>query len=422
MRAVWAAVRWSSAVFFAFRSLAARWLNTTAATVDPTAVMRTRTASVARAGFRRHQRQARPAAPTGRASIGSPASHRSSSSATDSADAYAPCGVFFQALEGDRLQVAVGDRIDETGPDRLAFLDLAQCLRHRLTPERRPARQCRVEDRAKPVDVGSDRHRPLVTRRLFGRHVAGRAEDRTRLRQLTVGLDPLGQAEVGHVRLTPRVEQHVGRFQVAVEDAALVGMVDGPRYLSQSPGRLPRRVHHPVEPPIEASAVEQSHAEVMVALMLAHLVDRHDVRVVEVGHGLGLDAEPVDIGRAGEPAGQDHLQGHHTVQADLPRLVDDPHPAAGDLLKQLVVAEVGDQIRFEEEVVWSQRRPAGPEAERRHGVGRPVASRLGRRVGSRRPGSRRDIWAAEADSHQARRAESPGASGGSAAPQLGQAA
>ena len=38
-----------------------------------------------------------------------------------------------------------------------------------------------------------------------------------------------------------------------------------------------------------------------------------------------------DLGRGGELAGQDHLQGDDAVQADLPGLVDDAHAAAGDL-------------------------------------------------------------------------------------------
>ena len=38
-------------------------------------------------------------------------------------------------------------------------------------------------------------------------------------------------------------------------------------------------------------------------------------------------------------AGEDHLERDDAVQADLPGLVDDAHPAAGDLLQQLVVAD-----------------------------------------------------------------------------------
>ncbi len=44
----------------------------------------------------------------------------------------------------------------------------------------------------------------------------------------------------------------------------------------------------------------------------------------------------------GQLALQDHLEGDDPVQADLACLVDDAHAAAGDLLQQLVVAEVAD--------------------------------------------------------------------------------
>ena len=73
--------------------------------------------------------------------------------------------------------------------------------------------------------------------------------------------------------------------------------------------------------------------------MLADLVDRHDVGVVHLGGGLGLDPEPLHVGRGGELAGADHLQGDDPLEAGLPGLVDDAHAAVGDLLEQLVIAD-----------------------------------------------------------------------------------
>ena len=92
----------------------------------------------------------------------------------------------------------------------------------------------------------------------------------------------------------------------------------------------------------EIAAVDQLHAEVMVSLVLADLVDRHDVRMIQVRRGLRLQAEPLEIIGRREPAGPDHLQRQHAVQADLPCLVNDAHAAFGDDLHQLVVAEVAD--------------------------------------------------------------------------------
>ena len=103
----------------------------------------------------------------------------------------------------------------------------------------------------------------------------------------------------------------------------------------------------------------------MLAVVLADLVDGHDVRVVEVGRRLRLGAEALHVGRRRQLAGQDHLEGDDAVQAHLPRLVDDAHAAAGDLLQQLVVAEV------------AHRRPRGHGRALPGCQGRRGAERLG---------------------------------------------
>ena len=55
--------------------------------------------------------------------------------------------------------------------------------------------------------------------------------------------EPLGQAEVGHERRSGRVDQDVRRLQVAVQDAVLVGVVDGAGDVEQAGdlGRARRR-------------------------------------------------------------------------------------------------------------------------------------------------------------------------------------
>ena len=82
----------------------------------------------------------------------------------------------------------------------------------------------------------------------------------------------------------------------------------------------------------------------MLALVLPDLEDRHDPRMVEVGGGLGLGVEPLDVVLIGKLAGQDHLEGDGAVEADLPGLEDDAHAAAGDLTVDLVVAEVAHAV------------------------------------------------------------------------------
>ena len=74
--------------------------------------------------------------------------------------------------------------------------------------------------------------------RLFGRHVAGRAQHRHGARERAVLLHQPGQPEVGEMRFALRVEQHVARLDVAMQNAALMRVVNGPRQLREQLGRL----------------------------------------------------------------------------------------------------------------------------------------------------------------------------------------
>ena len=80
----------------------------------------------------------------------------------------------------------------------------------------------------------------------------------------------------------------------------------------------------------------------MLPLVLADLEDRHDRRMVEVGGGLCLGVEALDVGVIRELTGQDHLQRDLAIEASLPRLEINAHAAAGELADNLIVAEVAN--------------------------------------------------------------------------------
>ncbi len=52
----------------------------------------------------------------------------------------------------------------------------------------------------------------------------------------------------------------------------------------------------------------------MLAIVLADLVDGDDIRVLQVGGSFGLAQEALDLVRAGQGAGTNHLEGHVPVQ------------------------------------------------------------------------------------------------------------
>ena len=55
--------------------------------------------------------------------------------------------------------------------------------------------------------------------------------------------------------------------------------------------------------------------------MLADLVDLDNVRVLQAGDRLRLSLEAVSVVRPGVGGRQDHLQRHHAVEPQVPRLV-----------------------------------------------------------------------------------------------------
>ena len=101
-------------------------------------------------------------------------------------------------------------------------------------------RQGGEEDGPESVDIRTGRDRRGLARGLLGRHVGRSAQHAAGEGHALLPLDSLGQAEVGDVRVALVIQEDIGRLQVAMEDAALVGMVDGIGDLSHDPRGLAR--------------------------------------------------------------------------------------------------------------------------------------------------------------------------------------
>ena len=148
------------------------------------------------------------------------------------------------------------------------------------------------------------------------------------------------QAEVGDVRVAVLVDEDVGRLQVAVEDATQVGVMYGLGQRGHEPGGPRRVVAVGVQPARQRAARDELHGEESLAVVLADLVDRHDARRGRAPATASASFWNRRSRRVGEGPGPDHLQGDWAIQADLPRLVDDPHAAAAELAADLVVAKM----------------------------------------------------------------------------------
>jgi hypothetical protein len=89
----------------------------------------------------------------------------------------------------------------------------------------------------------------------------------------------------------------------------------------------------------QASPRDELHGEVGPAVLFAHVVDLHDVRMPQVGHRFRLALEAGPVGRPGAVAGEQHLQGDGAAQAEVACPVDDAHAAAAEHRLHLVAGD-----------------------------------------------------------------------------------
>jgi len=151
----------------------------------------------------------------------------------------------------------------------------------------------------------------------------------------------LGDAEVEHLRLAAPGDEDVRRLDVAVDDAAGVRGVE-------TVGDLDAEIEHAVERQrsardllLQRVAVEQLHHDELLALVLADVVNRADVRVVERRGHARLASEPIERLRVGGEIRGQELQRDLAAQADVFGAVHHAHAARAEPLQDLVVTDQG---------------------------------------------------------------------------------
>ena len=191
-----------------------------------------------------------------------------------------------------------------------------------LLPERRG------EDLPRSVDVRALVHllAPLLLRRHVGRGAGAAASLRS---------EEVRDPEIEELHAPVLAEEDVGGLQVAVHDAALVGMREPLRHLLGDAQGLGRRNRPLGDPPFQGLPPQELHHEVGTGGARSHVVQRHDRGVVEPRHRLGLLLHPAGGGiarRAGQPQ---RLQCDDPVQLGVERLVDGAEASAPHLAPDL---------------------------------------------------------------------------------------
>jgi hypothetical protein len=223
-------------------------------------------------------------------------------------------------------------RVDVLGDDRDGV----------VPDEGRPARQQLVEHCAERVEVRAGvRGAPHP---LLRRHVRHRAEHRPLAGEWpAVGRDR--QPEVAELRGAVRAQPDVLRLDVAVHDAARMRMGEGLCDLLGGPDGVEHR--QPValgllEARGELAAGHELADDVEPPVLLADVVDHHDVRVVaEPPHRLALAARPGQADLV-ESLRLDQCHGHLAVETGVAGEVDALAPALPNEPQQFVAA-AGDR-------------------------------------------------------------------------------
>jgi hypothetical protein len=76
-----------------------------------------------------------------------------------------------------------------------------------------------------------------------------------------------------------------------VDNAVLVGAVDGPGQCQDQGCRRSRRLRRTVQLLGQAYAVHELQREVGAAILLPHIMDLHDIGVLQARHRLGFGSE-----------------------------------------------------------------------------------------------------------------------------------
>jgi hypothetical protein len=204
-----------------------------------------------------------------------------------------------------------------------------------ITPEWQPAGKELVESDPDRVEVGRCADRSPLG--LLGRQVVNAAKDGAVLRE--VRCPRPGYPEVGQLQPVGTVDDRVMGLQVAVHDAPSVDLAGGTEHLHDEVDRA-RELERRFIPNdrLERAPSDVLHRDVVGALELAAVVDRHDVLVRQACGARRLASETLhELVIPGEPRMQ-QLDGDLAVQAEVLGATHASGPALAELLAQFVAA------------------------------------------------------------------------------------
>jgi hypothetical protein len=187
---------------------------------------------------------------------------------------------------------------------------------------------------------------------LFRRHVADGAQHQTwfgaanhrrhhrcRAASRLAERDRLRQAEIEDLDAGVSRDEDVLRFQVAMNDAFLMRRGQAARDLHRDVDRAPRRQRSLRQPVAKRLAIEQLRDDEPQTALVADVIQREDIRMVQGRDGAGLLFEPAQsIAIRCDRCGK-NLDGDVAMEAGVTSAIDFAHPAGTDRGGDLVRTE-----------------------------------------------------------------------------------
>ena len=243
---------------------------------------------------------------------------------------------FFRHLAdlGERRRIAKEDGADDVGR--------GGALERRLPGEHFVEKDAEREQVGAPVDVAP-------TRLLRG-HVVERAHDDavSRLHELRRGviarrkaLPPheLRQTEVQDLDIAIGANHHVLGLQVAMDDACVVRGRDRLRNLHGNRDRLPGVEAAAIEDRTQRDAVDELGREELHAAVVADVVDREDVGMIEGRNRARLALEAAEPFLVAHGARREHFQCEPAAQPNVLGQIDLRHAARSERREDAVVRQ-----------------------------------------------------------------------------------
>jgi hypothetical protein len=153
------------------------------------------------------------------------------------------------------------------------------------------------------------------------------------------GRRELREAEVEHLCVSAARDEDVGGLDVAVDDAFCVRCVERVGDFDSELDEQIKRERPAINLMLQSLAFEELHREKGPAIVLADLVDRANVRMVQRGGSAGFALKSFECLRIARGLFRQKLQRDVAAKSEILGFIYDAHPAAAELFEDAVMRD-----------------------------------------------------------------------------------